>query len=125
MHVSELKLAEQVFLDTERLDEICARLGEGGAETAICTAMEELAELLQLAGGLRRAGQVDVLGKTAAEVKQLAICIGMPGLARVSDDVRSLCAGSDAAALAATVARMRRLGEQSLLAMWDQQDLTV
>jgi hypothetical protein len=53
----------------------------------------------------------------------LADKIGMVTLARVAQDV-GLCAGrSDAAALAATLARLTRIGDRSLSAVWDLQDV--
>lgn len=126
MWMSELRPEEAVYLDTERLEEICHRLGYSGGEHAICSAMEDLAALLQQAGTLWRVGDFDTLDVVARQVNGLADRIGMAALARVAGDVRALAAaGHDPAALAATVARMRRLGERSLLAIWDRQDLTI
>ena len=125
MYVSELKQTERVCLDTDRLDEICTELGYSGGEAAICAAMEDLAVLLQEVGALRGTADRDGLLEVAEQVEMLAGQIGMIGLTRVASDVAGLCRTSDDAALAATLARLRRLGEQSLLAMWDRQDLTV
>ena len=125
MHVSKLAPDEAVYLDADRLEEICNRLGYRGGEAAICAAMEDLAALLSSAVKLWRAGDPDALGLTAAQIEGVSERIGMCGLARVAGDVAELAARLDNAALAATVARLRRLGEQSLLAIWDRQDLTI
>ena len=125
MPVSDLKPAEAVYLDTDRLEEICSRLGYSGGETAICAAMEDLAAMLHQAGVLWKAGEPVALAQMARQIAAVADRIGMSSLARVAGDVAELCGGFDTAALGATVARMRRLGEQSLLAIWDRQDLTI
>ncbi len=125
MQVSELRHDESVYLDTDRLEEICFRLGYAGGETAICAAMEDLAALLHQAGKSWKQGDVAALETGARQVVDLADRIGMSGLARVAGDVAALSQGHDSAALAATVARMRRMGEQSLLAIWDRQDLLI
>ena len=125
MYVSELKQVERVCLDTDRLDAICTELGYSGGEAAICATMEDLAVLLQEMGTLRGITDRGRLSQAAEQIEGLAGQIGMTGLARVAGDVATLCNTSDDAALAATKARLRRLGETSLLAMWDRQDLTV
>jgi len=125
MHVSELRHEEAICLDADRLEEICHQLGYAGGETAICAAMEDLAELLQQAVKKWRRGDLAGLEVTTRQAIGIADRIGMAGLARVAGDVMGLSMGHDGAALAATVARMRRLGEQSLLAIWDRQDLTI
>lgn len=125
MPVSDLEPAEAVYLDTDRLEEICNRLGYSGGETAICAAMEDVAAMLHKATVMWKADDLGALVQVAQQIASVADRIGMAGLARVAGDVLSLCDGSDAPALAATVARMRRLGEQSLLAIWDRQDQTI
>ncbi|MCB1338182.1 MAG: hypothetical protein KDK10_12270, partial [Maritimibacter sp.] len=51
--------------------------------------------------------------------------VGMTTLARVGRDVLELSQSYDAAAFGATVARLGRIGESSLMAVWDLQDLSV
>jgi len=134
MQVSELRHDEAVYLDGDRLEEICHQLGYTGGEVAICAAMEDLASLMSAAGKLWQAGDVATLECTARQIIGVAERIGMSGLARVAGDVMALAATPDsgplgeshlATALSATVARLRRVGEQSLLAIWDRQDLTI
>ncbi|MCG6901599.1 MAG: hypothetical protein LJE68_02860 [Rhodobacter sp.] len=123
MQLCEIRPGEPVNLNTERLEEICNQLGYSGGETAICAAMEDLATMLHQAKTLWASNDFGALHATARQVALVADRIGMAGLAQVAGNVRQLSDGRDAAALAATIARMRRLGEQSLLAIWDRQDL--
>lgn len=125
MLVSDLKLEEPVHLNADRLEEICDELGYSGGEEAICLAMESLAVMLHESVTTWRSDDMHALEQVTRQIAGVADRIGMAGLARVSDNVLSLCGGRDTTALAATVARMRRLGEQSLLAIWDRQDLTI
>ena len=49
----------------------------------------------------------------------------MAKLARVANDVQRLSGRDDVNALAATVSRLRRVGEKSLLAIWNREDVPV
>jgi len=51
--------------------------------------------------------------------------IGMTTLARVGRDVISLIPGFDSAAYCAALARLVRIGEGSLVAVWDLQNMSV
>lgn len=125
MQISELRLSEVVHLDGDRLEEICRELGYRGGETAISATMEDLACLLMQSKTLWETDELNSLDLCAGQIDRLADRIGMSGLARSAKHVRDLCGRNDSVALAATVARMRRLGEQSLLAIWDRQDLMI
>lgn len=125
MAVSQIKPHEPVMLDTDLLDQLCVRLGYAKAENAINTAMEDLAVLLQYAGTLYRAQDLETLYVTCRQIRSVADRVGMAKLARVARDVSTLCHGADPNSLGATVARLRRLGEQSLIAIWDREDLTI
>lgn len=125
MQISKIRPQEVVLLDTDLLDEMCVRLGYSKAETAISAAMEDLAVLLQYTGTLLKAGDFDTLAVTARQIEGLAIRTGMAALSRVANDVRNLSTGDNFNALSATSARLRRVGEQSLIAIWDREDHTI
>jgi hypothetical protein len=125
MGVSQIKPFEAVILDTDLLDQMCVRMGYTQAESAITSAMEDLAVLLQYCGTLYRAEEYDTLRVTCQQIEGVAKRVGMSSLARVAKDVASLSQSGDSAALAATVGRLRRLGEQSLIAIWDREDLSI
>lgn len=125
MAVSQIHPRETVILDTDLLEHMCARMGYSKAEAALTAAMEDLAVLLHYTGTLSRANELDTLHTTCRQVRTVARRVGMSALCRVAGDVAGLCHGLDPAALAATIARMQRLGEQSLIAIWDREDLSI
>ncbi len=57
----------------------------------------------------------------ALGLQGMADRLGLTLLAQVAGDVIALCGARDDAALAATVARLDRVGERSLCAIWDAQ----
>jgi len=123
--IKSLPLAEAVVLDKNRLSEIVARLGPLGADDLISRMMEELAvQLAKVHKGFRR-GSVNEVREAARKIAEVAAHVGMPGLSRVAGDVRRLAQQRDTAALAATVERLGRIGESSLMQVWDLQDLTM
>ncbi|MBM7067149.1 hypothetical protein [Actibacterium sp. 188UL27-1] len=125
MNTARLPLDETVRLDPDKLGTLYYQLGEAGAETVVCRAMEELAIRLHDLPRLLAEGDIDRLGKVARSLVGIAEQIGMMTLARVALDV-SRCAGrGDDPALGATLARLQRIGDRSLTAIWDMQDMTV
>ena len=118
MQVVELQPYEVVRLDTERLDALYRALGDGGGEAVLCTAMEDLAHLLQEVKAAWLAADVTGVHLRSAEIAGIADRVGMVALAQVASDVTGLCWWYQEAALAAAVARLQRLGEQSLLEVW-------
>lgn len=121
--ISDLHHQEGVRLAPDRLMALFARLGDAEAEQAISRTMEELAAQLLLARQAADMAAPDAVAAAAQTLCSLADKIGMVTLARVAQDV-GLCAGrGDAAALAATLARLTRIGDRSLSAVWDLQDV--
>ncbi len=125
MTIHRLQLAEPAQLDKNRLAEIIARLGPRGADDLVSRAMEELAvQLAKVHKGYGRGAMAEAQA-AAEKISEVAAHVGMPGLSRVARDVRRLAGGHDGAALAATVARLGRIGESSLMKVWDLQDLSI
>lgn len=116
---------ERVRLDQDRLGELYAQMGEAGAEDVVCRAMEELAARLTHAARMYRQGQLADLRKSVRSMAAIADQIGMLMLARVARDVTACIDAGDANGLAATLARLMRIGERSLTAVWDMKDLSV
>lgn len=87
--------------------------------------MEELA--LRLSHSERLYQQDDMAGLRKSTQSLIAIAdqIGMRKLARVAGDVTSVVDDKDFVAIAATLARLMRVGEASLTAVWDLQDLSL
>ena len=62
---------------------------------------------------------------SARSLTGIADQIGMNDLSRVAGDVTRCIDARDAVALAATLSRLQRIGERSLTAIWDMQDVPV
>ncbi len=120
-----LRHEEGVRIDPDRLLALYVELGETGAEGVVCRAMEELAVRLAEMDGQYRAGQMDPFCRNARSMERVAAQIGMSTLARVARDLNSSAGAGDTAAFAAIWARMVRIGDRSLLAVWDVRDLSV
>lgn len=116
---------ERVRLDQDRLGTLYAQLGEAGAEDVVCRAMEELAARLTHAAQVYQQGQMEDLRKCVRSMAAIADQIGMLMLARVARDVTACIDAGDANAIAATLARLMRISERSLTAVWDLRDMTL
>lgn len=123
--IPTLKHDEPVGLDRANLESLFCQLGRAGAENVVCRAMEELAVRLIDLAPLHRKGQHTELARRARSLVGIAEQIGLVTLARVAGDVSRCAAIGDEAALAATLARLERIGDRSLTAVWDIQDLSI
>lgn len=121
----KIRMKETVHVDQDRLAALYAELGETDAEDVVCRAMEELALRLSHCSRLFNASNQTELRKCARSLIAIADQIGMHVLSRVAGDVISAIDSADAPATAATLARLIRIGEQSLTAIWDLQDITI
>ena len=100
-------------------------LGPVGADKVVAHALEELGQILGTASAHYRASEIDALQGEMRSIVALAQQVGMTLLARVARDVLELSSSYDAAAFGATMARLERIGEGSLVAVWDLQDLSI
>ncbi|EIE51821.1 hypothetical protein AL036_08670 [Salipiger aestuarii] len=123
--VAVLSPNEKAGLDPERLEGLYERLGAQEGEDVLCRAMEELAYRLGQADRLYEKADFAGMRQCTRALGAIAEQIGMSALARISGDVVQCIDDSDPVGLAATLARMARVGERSLYAVWDLQDLTV
>ncbi|MEM9968209.1 MAG: hypothetical protein AAF755_08935 [Pseudomonadota bacterium] len=123
MQVLHLSLFEQVSVDQDRLSTLYAQLGETGAEEVVCRALEELALRLAQCETRYHEGAWPMLRKNARSLSAIAEQIGMTGLSTVAQDVTRCIDQGDHIALAATLSRLLRIGERSLIAIWDNQHL--
>lgn len=123
--ITNLIHAEQIRLNPDRLGELYCQLGEPGAEDVICRAIEELAVRLTHCERLWRRNERDELRKNARSLIAIADQIGMTALAQVASNVTQAIDAGDCVAEAATLSRLIRIGERSLTAVWDLQDLSV
>ena len=120
-----LRHEEGVRLNPDPLVALYSELGESGAERVICRAMEELAA--RLSDMMRHAdeGGSDALVRSARLLGKVADQIGMATLAQVAMDVVRTTEAGDLTSQAATLARLVRIGDRSLTAVWDLHDMTI
>jgi hypothetical protein len=123
MRVQQIRPNEQVSVDHDRLGALYLQLGEAGAEDVVCRALEELAKRLGQCDVLFRAAQWEDLRKNVRALVTISEQIGMRDVARVAQDVTDCLDRNDGISVAATLSRLIRLGEQSLTAVWDMQDV--
>jgi len=120
--VAVLSREETVRVDPVRLTELCNQLGQSEAEDLVCRAMEELAVRLSFAERQYRQGKHADMRQSVLALVNIADRIGMYSLSRVAGDVILCLDAGDSTATAAVVARLIRIGERSLSAIWDMQD---
>jgi len=122
--VTTLSQKENVRLDSERLDQLYVQLGEQTAEDVMCRSMEELAVRLSYTERLYRRADMEKLRKSLKSIVRISEQIGTPMLAQVAKDVIRCVDQGDATAVAATLARLLRIGEGSLIAFWQIKDIS-
>lgn len=125
LQVLHIKPSETVNVDQDRLGALYAQLGAAGAEDVVCRAMEELALRLSHCEALYRQGMMADLRKNTRSLIAIADQIGMAALSQSADAVMECIDRNDATALAATLSRLIRVGERSLMAVWDLQDIHI
>ncbi|SLN15613.1 hypothetical protein AQS8620_00294 [Aquimixticola soesokkakensis] len=125
MVVTNLKPEAGVRVDRERLEQLYVQLGHSSAEGVIARAMEELAVRLARVEACYRKGEIDKMARAARSMVAISEQIGLETFAQVSSNVADLSTRGDDTALAACVARLMRIGEGSLIAVWDLQDMSV
>ena len=123
--VLELAQTEIVRLDPDRLQALYVQLGEAEAENVVCRAIEELAVRLAHCERLWRADATGDLRKCARSLIAIAEQIGMSTLTATARDLTHAIDAADGPAIGATLFRLIRIGERSLTAVWDLQDMSV
>ncbi|WP_444463012.1 hypothetical protein [Rhodobacter capsulatus] len=121
--IENLRMDEPVRLDPDRLVVLYAELGQFAAERLIAAAMEDLAVHLVAVQLAAREQRAELLDRGAAEIARLARQVGMDPVSRVAQDLRACVARDDRVGQAAVLARLVRLAERSLTAVWDYQDM--
>lgn len=123
--IEKLRMDEPVRLDPDRLVVLYAELGQFAAERLIAAAMEDLAVHLVAVQLAAKDQRVDLLDRASIEIARLSRQVGMMLLSRVALDLRDCVQNDDRIGQAAVLARLVRLAERSLTAVWDYQDMQV
>ena len=124
-NILQIQPLESVRVDSEQLSGLYMDLGDIAAEEVVCRAMEELALRLAHCDRLFRSQDFAELRKSSRSLIAIADQLGMKKLARVAQDVTNCVDAGDTVALSSTLGRLMRIGEGSLTAIWDLQDITV
>lgn len=119
-----LRHEEGIRLNPDPLVALYSDLGEGAAERVLCRALDDLGG--KLSDILRHAdvGRGPLVARSARHLCEAAEQIGMATLARVAEDVLRTTEAGDHAGQAATLARLVRIVERSVCAIWDLRAMT-
>ncbi|WP_224816574.1 hypothetical protein [Hasllibacter sp. MH4015] len=121
--IAELRPEEPARFNPDRLEELCHSIGEVRAEAEVALALHRVSEMLPRLPELLLTDAV----RFSTGVEQIiedAELIGMASLANVAQNVLDSFTRHNEVALAATLARLERVGERSILAVWDLEDLS-
>ena len=125
MSIAHVQPIETVQVDQGQLETLYRQLGPIGADKVVNHALEELAALLVRLPSDYDAARMRDLSDGARALAAVAQQVGMTKLARVARDVAQLATTADSPALGAVMARLDRLGDRSLVAVWDISDQSV
>lgn len=116
---------EGVRVNPDCLVALYAELGEAGAERVVARAMEEMNARLSEMQRFADDGDLVGLMRSARIVVKMADQIGLTSFTMVALDVIAAAHAGDHAGQAATLARLLRIGDRSLNAVWDLRDMTI
>ena len=117
--IAVLTVDETVRIELQRLEQIIQELGEATAAQVIGAALEQLALALTRTVAAGAAGDLAGVVTHAEQLARLAWQVGLVSLAGVAVDVGSCAERQDRTALAATSARLHRIGNRSLTEIWE------
>lgn len=123
--ILRLQHNEPIRLDHDQLVALYQQFGPAETDRVVSHGLEELSLALAQVEEAYRTCEIERLRASVTAIVGQARQLGMVLLARVGRDVLDLCTGDDAPAFAAAVARLERIGESSVVAVWDLQDLSV
>lgn len=116
--VASLSVTEPVRVDSRRVRDIVAELGDAAAEGVVQLALEQMASsVAQLQAGAGGMGH-EAFAAQAERLSRLAWQVGLVSLAAVAVDVADCARRADETALAATLARTARIANSSLNEIW-------
>ena len=122
--VTDLPLGEPARFNPSQLELLCDHLGENRAEAEVAHALERIAKSLAEIGPAKRRADRAALENLLAALVGDARLIGMTTLAQAGRHVLDCLDRDDPIALAATLARLERVGDRSIDAIWDLEDLS-
>lgn len=124
MEIAQLQPCEPVHVDPDILASLHARLGQVGAEQALTSAIEQALARLAAVKRAASSGNLDGVAQLSLCLAELAEQTGMITCARVAQVVADTAAQGDQVALSAALARLDRIGDRSMLAVWGLEDIS-
>lgn len=124
MQPMELKFAEHTTVDSDRLVELCIRMGESRAEEMITVSIKNLWDGLEALRDAYGQQRYDEIARQGNEMADIADNLGLYLFARVGRDV-ALCAGrGDGPSMSACLCRLHRLADNTINSVWDLCDIS-
>ncbi len=122
--VTELPLDEPARFNPARLEDLCDLVGETKAEDEVAGALDRIARGLGRLASEAGHPKPQAVRVEHQHLVEDADLIGMASLSRVARDVLACLAEGDPVAYAATLARLHRVGDRSIHAVWDFEDVS-
>jgi hypothetical protein len=122
--VTPLRPEEPARFNPDTLESLCRRIGETRAEAEVARALERISTTLAALDTLEEEADSTLMAATLRSLVRDADMIGMVTLARVSRNVLACLGTSDSRAYSATLARLSRVGDRSMLSVWELEDLS-
>lgn len=113
--ISVLILEEPVTLDPSQISAFIKLLGEAEAQDVLEIALDELSKQLRQAEGLFEAQNQSALHTSIGVIEKIAVQLGMQSVASAAHAVTTNLDGKDVTALSATLHRLLRVGDRSLM----------
>lgn len=110
---------EAVRFETAPLIRLFTDLGEDVAEDRVGDVLSDLTRRLRRLENAYHLHEVDLMPAAAREIAAVAESIGLASVIEVALTVVETAGGHDGAALGATMARLSRVMERSLVDIWD------
>jgi hypothetical protein len=117
-----LGLSEPVRVDSRRRDEIIVELGRRAGEDVITAGIEQLAEWMAVADNAVSRNDAAQLLQLSQHLSRLAWQLGLISLATVAMDLGLCVERRDRTAVTAVHARLHRVGNLSLMRIWDSPE---
>ncbi|WBU56909.1 hypothetical protein [Paracoccus sediminicola] len=119
-NIAALGLAEDIRVDTARVQSIVDELGQVAADGIIQMALEQMALAVTALQAAATAGDGPAIVAQADRLSRLAWQVGLVSLAAVASDVAQCARHEDRVPLTATLARAIRVANRSLTEIWDR-----
>lgn len=124
MQPLELKFSEHVSVDSDRLVELCIRMGESRAEEMIAGSIKDLWDGLEELREMFGQQNLVLISTKSREMAETADHLGLYMFARVCRDVAFCAARCDGPSLSACLCRLHRLADDTIKSVWDLCDIS-